>query len=94
MKTNTLLYSVTVCLALALGAGLWAQNGKPASLDSGPQKWQHLALEHDGAKVVGDPELARKINQLGIEGWELVDVEGVLDAGTTKKTVFFFKRRQ
>jgi hypothetical protein len=94
MKHNTLVYLATGCITITVAAGLWAQSANSASVGSSPQKWQHLALEQDGMKIVGDADLARKINQLGSDGWELVDVETIVDSGLTKKTVFFFKRPQ
>jgi hypothetical protein len=54
-------------------------------------QWQHLAL----AQVIGETpksELARSINKLGREGWELVSVEGVTESGSTTQTVFYFKK--
>jgi hypothetical protein len=29
---------------------------------------------------------------VGNEGWELVDVEGIIENGSTKTTVYYFKR--
>jgi len=54
--------------------------------------WQHLALTN----VIGDTpqsELARNINKLGREGWEMVSVGNIIESGTTTKTIFYFKRQ-
>ena len=52
--------------------------------------WQHLAM--DAGTTVKDSELARKINKLGNEGWELVTVTPVNENGTTEKLIYFFKK--
>lgn len=55
-------------------------------------KWQHLALNDNARKRFGGTELARKINSLGEEGWEMVSVLNFQEEGTTTKTVYYFKR--
>jgi hypothetical protein len=92
MKNNLLTYIALCSLALMVAGGLWAQNPKPDLAAKAPHAWQHLAMEHEGKSVTGSPDLARKINSLGDEGWQLVDVEAVTEAGTTTKIIFFFKR--
>jgi hypothetical protein len=57
-----------------------------------PTKWQHLALQHDASKPFSTPDLARQINKLGEEGWEMVNVLNFQEEGTTTKTVYYFKR--
>jgi len=94
IKHNKPYYLVVACLAVALVASLWAQNSNARSAGAASRTWQHLALQHDGKSVTADPELARKINQLGSDGWELVDVETIVDSGITEKIVFFFKKPQ
>ncbi|MBT7909983.1 MAG: DUF4177 domain-containing protein, partial [Verrucomicrobia bacterium] len=41
----------------------------------------------------GNKEFANKINQLGKDGWQLVDVESSMKDGTTSKRIYFFKRK-
>ena len=91
MKRLAIAASVVICLGALLAAGLAAQNESRAPADA-PASWQHLALPHDTHQGVGTPELSRQINQLGRDGWQLVDVEGIVQDGTTVKTVYFFKR--
>lgn len=55
-------------------------------------KWQHLALQHDASKPFSTPDLARKINQLGEDGWEMINVLNFQKEGTTNETVYYFKR--
>jgi hypothetical protein len=45
-----------------------------------------------GPSIQGDPKLGRQINQLGDEGWELVDVEIITNSGASSGKIFFFKR--
>jgi len=89
-KTRTLLLGLMMlCCAIIAMQALAEDHGnqiKPATA-----AWQHLALTHaldDAPKS----ELARSINKLGREGWELVSVENIAKSGTTTKTVFYFKK--
>ena len=53
--------------------------------------WQHLAITN----MIGETpkaELARSINKLGREGWEMVSVGNIIESGTTTKTIFYFKK--
>ena len=53
--------------------------------------WQHLALTN----TIGETpktELARSINKLGQDGWEMVSVGNIIESGTTTKTIFYFKK--
>jgi len=54
-----------------------------------PASWRHLALT---AKESDRADLARQINQLGADGWELVDVENFVSGGETVKSVYYFKK--
>ncbi len=85
---------IIVGLFLGTIAYVWAQ--APAIPDAPPtphrQAWEHLAFEHQGASLKRDAKLAREITRLGNEGWELVDVETISDAGTSTSKIFFFKR--
>lgn len=54
-----------------------------------PDSWRHLALS---SKDHGDQQLAQQINELGADGWQLVDVENFVSAGETVKSVYYFKR--
>jgi hypothetical protein len=92
MKNRIMTYFSTGLVVLVVAGVLWAQSPKSDSPSNIPQVWQHLALEHQGKNVTNSPELARKINGLGEEGWQLVDVESISEAGTTTKIIFFFRR--
>jgi len=90
VKTRTLLLGLMMlCCAIIAMQVLAEDHGneiKPATA-----AWQHLALTHP----LGDApksELARSINKLGREGWELVSVANIAESGTTTKTVFYFKK--
>jgi hypothetical protein len=65
-----------------LFAGLSAQDADPDEPGDGAVQWEHLAMPTD----------AGILSRLGEEGWELVDVETIVENGTTKKAVYFFKR--
>ena len=75
---------VLVTCALTVSA---TQNGNP---QGSATRWEHLAMTHDGADLGGD--LSEQIVRLGNEGWQLVGVTPIAKAGTTEKTVYYFKR--
>jgi hypothetical protein len=94
MKKHAIAVSMVICLAVVSFAALFAQNAEPERPAAGTVRWQHLALTHDAKQGATDQPLGRQINQLGRDGWELVDVETVTQEGTTVRTVFYFKRAQ
>jgi hypothetical protein len=69
-----------------------AATAAPEAKGARPQ-WEHLALTHDLRANPGNAEIARQINGLGKEGWELVSVANFTQDGTTTKTTYYFKRR-
>ena len=79
---------LTITLALIAVSALAAQT-EPVAVAA---QWEHLALTQDSAQVGSDRDIARQIVKLGEQGWELVTVSPILDAGTTVKTVYYFKR--
>jgi hypothetical protein len=92
MKTPHIVSGAGACSALVLAASLWAQTPNSESTDTRRQRWEHLAIEQKGTTITSDRELARKINQIGDQGWELVDVESMSDGDDGEKVIFFFKR--
>ena len=96
MKKLAVSILILICLGIAGTAAVFAQGrqDRPAARGGRGQHWHHLALQHDLTKGIADAELTQQINQLGRDGWELVDVETFTRDGTTQKTVFFFKRYQ
>jgi hypothetical protein len=87
MKTNgKVLAAVAVTVTVAVST-VWAADRSPAPAADG---WQHLAM--DAGTSVKGPELARKINEIGRDGWELVTVTPVSKDGSTESFVYFFKK--
>ena len=80
-----LIVAVAVCSANVASA-------KPEYSNSIATQWEHLALTHAEKKF--DGKLAKQINELGDQGWQLVDVSTVVVEGTTEKTIFCFKRQK
>jgi hypothetical protein len=97
METTRKGTAITVLLALILLSGALVamqamasdHHGSPAQPSA--TAWQHLALTQTLGQTPDD-ELARNINRLGREGWELVSVGNITQSGTTIKTVFYFKK--
>ena len=90
MKTKSLLTCVMVVSCTIVAATVLAADKKPEAKNESAKQWQHLELTaSDGPKK---RELAKTINKLGREGWELVSVVNSSKAGTTIKTAFYFKR--
>ena len=70
----------------------WSEDTPQNADQEHVKKWEHLALSRDAAKGLADGEFSRQINELGLSGWELVDVENFSENGTTTKSIYFFKR--
>ncbi len=86
------MYKKLFFAAMVVASGTYFLASTPAQNQSQggthPQSWRHLALTSKG----DDEQLAQQINQLGSDGWELVDVEGFHSGGETVKTVYYFKK--
>ena len=82
--------AAAVCIGLSFN--LFGQDRLPAEPAAQAAQWQHLALNHDATKAWNDKELAKKINQLGRDGWELVSVLNFSKDGTTNSTIYYFKK--
>jgi hypothetical protein len=92
MRKHALALSIVVCLGFVLLAGLPAFNAEPTEPVAGAARWEHLAYSVSAQGGVSTPEISRRIMQLGNAGWELVDVENINENGSTKTTVYYFKR--
>ena len=96
MKDQTLKFAI-IALALAaclgLSLNLFAQDDPAAEpAVAAEKKWQHLALAHNTAELGNDADLARQINKLGREGWEMVTVLNFSKNGSTNNIMYYFKR--
>lgn len=86
-RPTTILFALAG-VALLFGWNLFSQEDPAAP----PRAWEHLAFEVGHETSLKDPELAEKINQLGNNGWQLVDVETRTQMGNTSSVLYFFKR--
>ncbi len=84
--TFTIFALASVALLFALN--LFSQEDRAAPTHA----WEHLAFEVGHETSLKDLELAEKINQLGNDGWQLVDVETRSQMGNTSSVLYFFKR--
>ena len=90
-KTRILLLGLILLFCTVLAMQALAKNQSEDRRTSSGTGWQHLAL----TETMGDTpesELAKSINKLGREGWELVSVGNITKSGTTIKTIFYFKK--
>jgi hypothetical protein len=86
IKQQSVIVAVIVAVIVTVST-LWAADPSPDRRSTG---WQHLAM--DAGTSVKHAELARKINELGRAGWELVTVTPVCQDGTTETFVYYFKK--
>jgi hypothetical protein len=90
-KCKVLLPGIMIILCTIIAVQVLAQEANRDKKKSLTTRWQHLALTN----VIGETpksELARNINKLGREAWEMVSVGNIIESGTTTKTIFYFKR--
>ena len=92
MKSILVPIFVTGFLLTIFSYRTWSEDTPQNAEQQNVKKWEHLALSRDAAKGLADGEFSRQINELGMAGWELVDVENFTENGSTTKTVYFFKR--
>jgi hypothetical protein len=90
-KTRMLAPGLILLLGALVAMQAWAQDPSGSREKPAAMTWQHLALTQTLGQTP-EEELARSINKLGREGWELVSVGNITKAGTTTKTVFYFKK--
>ena len=89
-KTRILLIcSVIGICAIVAAEVLAADNGSDASAE----KWQYLAFKSKVEPDSPTAEAGKTITKLGRDGWELVGIDSHSEAGTTMKTVYYFKKR-
>ena len=90
-KSRVLLPAILIILCTIIAVQVLAQSANRNEIKPQTKSWQHLALTN----VIGQTpksELARNINKLGREGWEMVSVGNIVESGTTTKTIFYFKK--
>ena len=90
IKKRVILIVGVICICAIVAAKVWAADG---GSNASSEKWQYLAFK---SKIESDSptaETGKTITKLGREGWELVGIENHSEAGTTTKTVFYFKKR-
>ena len=80
-----MIFTCAILVAEVLGA----DGGNVASA----AKWQYLAFKSKIEPDSPTAEVGKTITKLGSDGWELVSVANHSAAGTTTKTVYYFKRR-
>ena len=91
VKTRILLFGLILLFCAMIAMQVLAKDQSEDKRRPSAARWQHLSL----TQTIGDTpesELAKSINKLGREGWELVSVGNITESGTTTKTVFYFKR--
>jgi hypothetical protein len=84
--------ALVLATCLAFTVDLWSQDEPKVETAGARTGWQHLALAHPSEKEWNDRELAQQINKLGREGWGLVSVLNFAKDGTTRNTIYYFKK--
>lgn len=90
MKTGILLICGAVCICAIAAVKVLAAD---ESSNTSAEKWQYLAFKSKIEPDSPTAEVGKTITKLGREGWELVGIENYSEAGTTTKTVYYFKKR-
>ncbi len=92
VTTRTLVFGVLVLVGVVMAVQALARGGSGGNEDPRGPRWQAMALTQSMNRT-SNSEIARRINQAGHDGWELVSVEGIMEDGTTTHTVYYFKKR-
>ena len=90
-RSRILLPGIMIILCTIIAVQVLAQEVNRDEMKPPTTGWQHLSLTNTISETPKS-ELARSINKLGREGWEMVSVGNIIESGTTTKTVFYFKR--
>ena len=93
MKTRVLPLCGMICICAIVAAKVLAAEDGNDAVKSSAVKWQYLAFKSKIEPDSPTAEAGKTITKLGSEGWELVGIENHSEAGTTTKTVYYFKRR-
>jgi len=90
MKTRVLLICGAICICAIVAAKVLAADGGNGA---SAEKWQYLAFKSKVEPDSPTAEVGKTITKLGGDSWELVGIENHSEAGTTTKTVYYFKKR-
>jgi hypothetical protein len=74
-----------VAAALLIGVIAWSGFGQRGSTEK--DHWQYMIIEY-----INTEETSKRLNTLGIQGWELVGVSNITN-GSSTTTQFVLKRR-
>jgi hypothetical protein len=91
-KSKTRFYGITIfLLCTMIVIQVLAEEHSRDETKPAATGWQHLALTYT-IRETPKAELAKNINKLGREGWEMVSVGNIIESGTTTQTIFYFKK--
>ena len=90
MNSRTSLAFLISGVMLMIGAFSYSAQATVEGQERRLNRWEHLAIPHPSAEL--DGELSQQLNRLGNEGWQLVTVSSIVEDGTAKSAIYYFKR--